>query len=188
MQKGEKLSGDLEELRHVWEGSDSPLAALRVAARKLDRIADQHPLLIEALAALDRAVIEAGEAEEKLIRASEALVHDPAALDAAETRLFELRALARKHRCDVDALPELMRSMRTRLDSIESGEAQLDALEAAARETRAAYVATAEAVQAFHQRWYRPENAVIVLVGDADHADPHPHPYPHPCLFPLSHS
>ena len=146
MQKGEKLSGDLEELRHVWEGSDSPLAALRVAARKLDRIADQHPLLIEALAALDRAVIEAGEAEEKLIRASEALVHDPAALDAAETRLFELRALARKHRCDVDALPELMRSMRTRLDSIESGEAQLDALEAAARETRAAYVATAEAV------------------------------------------
>ncbi|QZH75278.1 MAG: insulinase family protein [Erythrobacter sp.] len=28
--------------------------------------------------------------------------------------------------------------------------------------------ATAQAVQAFHQRWYRPENAVVVLVGDAD--------------------
>lgn len=28
--------------------------------------------------------------------------------------------------------------------------------------------ATARAVQTFHQRWYRPENAVIVLVGDAD--------------------
>ena len=28
--------------------------------------------------------------------------------------------------------------------------------------------ATAEAVQAFHQRWYRPENATVVLVGDAD--------------------
>ncbi|VVT12204.1 M16 family metallopeptidase [Erythrobacter sp. EC-HK427] len=28
--------------------------------------------------------------------------------------------------------------------------------------------ATAEAVQAFHTRWYRPENAVVVLVGDAD--------------------
>ena len=48
MQKGEKLSGDLEDLRHLWEGSDSPLAALRVAARKLDRIAEQHPLLAEA--------------------------------------------------------------------------------------------------------------------------------------------
>lgn len=144
MQKGEKLSGDLEELRHLWEGSDSPLANLRVAARKLDRIADQHPLLTEALEALDRAVIEAGEAEEKLEAAAMALVHDPQALDAAETRLFELRALARKHRCEVDALPELMREMRGRLDAIESGEAQLDALEAGAVEAREAYVKTAE--------------------------------------------
>ena len=28
--------------------------------------------------------------------------------------------------------------------------------------------ATAQAVQAFHRRWYRPENAVVVLAGDAD--------------------
>ena len=139
MQKGEKLSGDLEELRHLWEGSDSPLASLRVAARRLDRIAPEHPLLAEALAALDRAVIEAGEAEDKLEAAAEALVHDPAALEAAETRLFELRALARKHRCEVDELPELMRDMRSRLESIEGSEAQLDALEAAAKDAGARY-------------------------------------------------
>jgi len=139
MQKGEKLSGDLEELRHIWEGSDSPLAALRVAARRLDRIAEEHPLLAEALAALDRAVIEAGEAEERLQRAAEALDHDPAALDAAETRLFELRAIARKHRCEVDELPETMRRMRAALDAIEGGEAELDALEDAARRTRERY-------------------------------------------------
>ena len=93
MQKGEKLSGDLEELRHLWEGSESPLAALRVAARRLDRIAPEHPLLAEALASLDRAVIEAGEAEDRLASAAEALVHDPAALEAAETRLFEETAI-----------------------------------------------------------------------------------------------
>ena len=148
MQKGEKLSGDLEELRHLWEGSDSPLAALRVAARRLDRIAPEHALLAEALGALDRAVIEAGEAEEKLQAAAEALVHDPAALDAAETRLFELRALARKHRCEVDELPETMRAMRSRLDSIEGGEAELDALEAAAKDAGAGYRAAAEALHA----------------------------------------
>ncbi|MFT6474578.1 DNA repair protein RecN [Qipengyuania profunda] len=148
MQKGEKLSGDLEELRHLWEGSDSPLAALRVAARRLDRIAPEHPLLAEALGALDRAVIEAGEAEEKLQAAAEALVHDPAALDAAETRLFELRALARKHRCEVDELPETMRAMRSRLESIEGGEAELDALEAAAKEAGKGYRAAAEALHA----------------------------------------
>lgn len=144
MQKGEKLSGDLEALRHLWDGSDSPLASLRVAARKLDRIAEQHPLLTEALAALDRAVIEASEAEDKLRLAADALVHDPHELERAETRLFELRAAARKHRCEVDELPDLARTMRSRLDAIEGGEAQLDALEAAARELRSAYVAMAE--------------------------------------------
>ena len=148
MQKGERLSGDLEELRHLWEGSDSPLASLRVAARRLDRIAPEHPLLAEALAALDRAVIEAGEAEEKLQRAAEALDHDPAALEEAETRLFELRALARKHRCEVDELPEVMRTMRSQLDSIEGGEAELDALEAAAAEASNRYRAEAEALHA----------------------------------------
>ena len=148
MQKGERLSGDLEELRHVLEGSDSPLASLRVAARRLDRIAPEHPLLAEALAALDRAVIEAGEAEEKLQAAAEALDHDPQALDAAETRLFELRALARKHRCEVDELPEKIREFRTALDSIEGGEAELDALEAAVKETGARYRAKAEALHA----------------------------------------
>ena len=146
MQKGERLAGDLEELRHIWEGSESPLASLRVAARKLDRIGSEHPLLAEALAALDRAVIEAGEAEDKLQDAASALVHDPKALDEAETRLFELRALARKHRCDVDALPEIMRDMRSQLDSIEGGEAQLDALEAAASEAGKRYRAEAEAL------------------------------------------
>ena len=145
LQKGERLSGELEELRHVWEGSDSPLASLRVAARKLDRIAEEHPLLAEALAALDRAVIEAGEAEETLERAAEALVHDPAALEAAETRLFELRALARKHRCEVDELPALMEDMRRKLEAIEGGTAQLGALERAAKEARTAYVRAADA-------------------------------------------
>ncbi|MGB7420059.1 MAG: DNA repair protein RecN, partial [Erythrobacter sp.] len=144
MQKAERLSGELEELRHIWEGSDSPLASLRVAARRLDRIASEHPLLGEALAALDRAVIEAGEAEQKLDEAARALVHEPAALDAAETRLFDLRALARKHRCEVDELPDLMRDLRAQLDAIEGGEAELDALEAAAKEARIHYLALAE--------------------------------------------
>ena len=59
MQKGERLSGDLAELQHLWAGSDSALATLRGAARRLDRIAAEHPLLAEALEALDRAVIGA---------------------------------------------------------------------------------------------------------------------------------
>jgi len=148
MQKGERLSGDLEQLRQVWDGSDSALASLRTAARRLDRIAPEHPLLAEALAALDRAVIEAGEAEEKLEQAAEALQHDPAELDRIETRLFDLRALARKHDCTVDELPAKMRQLREQLDAIEAGDAEIGALEKAATEARKSYH---EAAHALHE-------------------------------------
>ena len=151
MQKGERLSGDLAELQHLWAGSDSALAALRGAARRLDRIAAEHPLLAEALDALDRAVIEAGEAEDKITRAVEALAHDPAALDRIETRLFDLRALARKHACQVDDLPAKMRAMREQLDAIEGGEAALAGLEAAARAAGEAYRALAAEVSALRR-------------------------------------
>ncbi|MES2700328.1 MAG: DNA repair protein RecN [Pseudomonadota bacterium] len=146
MQKGEKLAGDLEDLRTYWDGSNSALAQLRGAARKLDRIAEQHPMLADALASLDRAVIEAGEAEEHLRRAADAMLFDPADLDSAETRLFELRALARKHDCRVDDLPRLMREMREQLDAIEHGEADVAALEAEVATARQVYLARAEAL------------------------------------------
>ena len=144
MQKGERLSGDLAELQHLFAGSDSAMAGLRSAARRLDRIASEHPLLAEALEALDRAVIEAGEAEDRLERAAEALGHDPMALDRIETRLFDLRAVARKHACTVDELPARMAQMRTALDAIEGGEAEIGALERAAQEAGLDYQARAE--------------------------------------------
>jgi DNA repair protein RecN (Recombination protein N) len=148
MQKGEKLTGDLDELRRLWDGSEAPLAELRAAARRLDRIAGEHALLAEALAALDRAVIEAGEAEEKLAAAAAAMTFDPAELDRIETRLFELRALARKHRCEVDALPAKTRELRARLDEIEAGDAEIGALEREATQSGALYREKAAALHA----------------------------------------
>ncbi|HWU01886.1 MAG TPA: DNA repair protein RecN [Novosphingobium sp.] len=145
MQKGERLAGDLSDLQHLWAGSDSVLASMRAAARRLDRIAGEHPLLEEALAALDRAVIEAGEAEDKLNAAADALAFDPLALDRVETRLFELRAAARKHACAVEDLPERMREMRESLNAIEGGEAEVAALELAASARAGDYARLAEA-------------------------------------------
>ncbi|MCJ2177126.1 DNA repair protein RecN [Novosphingobium album (ex Hu et al. 2023)] len=146
MQKGEKLADDLSALQHVWTGSDSALANLRSAARRLDRIAGEHELLAEALAALDRAVIEASEAEDKLERAAEALAFDPSELDRIETRLFDLRAAARKHGCQVDDLPAKMHEMRAALDAIEGGTEHLAALEKAADKAALVYREQAEAL------------------------------------------
>ena len=146
MQKGEKLTDDLAALQHLWSGSDSALASLRGAARRLDRIAGEHALLAEALAALDRAVLEAGEAEDKLERAAEALSFDPGELDRIETRLFDLRAAARKHGCQVDDLPAKMEEMRSALDAIEGGTEHLSVLEKAADKAALTYRKQAEAL------------------------------------------
>jgi DNA repair protein RecN (Recombination protein N) len=105
-------------------------------------------MLAQGLAALDRAVIEAGEAEEWLEKAGEALSHDPLALDRIETRLFDLRAAARKHGCAVDDLPDKAMRMRGELDAIEGGEAEIAALASRAQEAGLDYRARAEVLSA----------------------------------------
>ncbi len=147
MMKGEKLTGDLEAIRAAFDGSNGGLASLRAAARRLDRIAEDHPLLTEALQALDRAVIEASEAEEKLNDAAHALTFDPQRLDDMETRLFDLRALARKHRVEGDALPQLLIDLETRLLAISDGGKSLGALEANVKAAQQTYVDIAEALR-----------------------------------------
>ncbi len=147
MMKGEKLTGALEELRALFAGSDGGLAALRTAARKLDRIAADHPLLAAALESLDRAVIEAGEAEERLDAAAAALEFDPERLDRIETRLFDARAFARKHQVEPDDLPAKLEEYRGQLNALTDGGKSLAALEKRADEARAAYIAAAEALR-----------------------------------------
>ena len=148
MQKGARLTEDMALLDELLNGSDGALARLRQAARRLDRIAPEHELLAQALAAFDRAVIEAGEAEDLLAQAGEALAVDPDRLDAIETRLFDLRALARKHQVAADDLAALAAQMQAQLARIDAGEAGLADLEAAVARTRAAYEAAAQALSA----------------------------------------
>jgi DNA repair protein RecN (Recombination protein N) len=139
MQRGEKLSGELVELLALVEGNEGALPKLRSAARALDRVTRDHPVLAEALAALDRAIIEGAAAEDLLRRAVDGLVFDPARLEADETRLFDLRALARKHRVAPDDLAALAEDLRTKLHAIEEGGAGLARLEAALTAAQAAY-------------------------------------------------
>ncbi|MCW0197018.1 DNA repair protein RecN [Sphingopyxis sp.] len=146
MQKGERIAGDLGTILEAFDGSAGGPALLRGAARRLDRLAGDHPLLAEALASLDRAIIDADEAETKLHEAARALEYDPDRLEAAETRLFELRAMARKHGVQPDELAELAGELAARLDAIEGGSAGLAKLEAAVAETAAAYTHAATAL------------------------------------------
>ena len=125
MQAGEKAAESLTGLDELLGGSEGALAQLRLAARRIERGAADHALLAEALASLDRAVIEASEAEDRIARAAEALAFDPARLEAIEARLFDIRGLARKHRVEPDELAALGEEMRGKLALIEAGEQML---------------------------------------------------------------
>jgi DNA repair protein RecN (Recombination protein N) len=148
MQTGERLSGELATIGEQLEGSDGALSLLRQAARRLDRMASEHELLAEALAAIDRAVIEASEAEDKLARAVDEMAFEPARLEEAETRLFEIRAAARKHRVAPDDLPALLEELSARLAAIQSGGGRIAALQSELSSAEACYDAAAEALSA----------------------------------------
>lgn len=146
MQRGEKITGDLQSIADLLDGSDGALTRLRQAARVLERIADDHPALNEALAAVDRAIVEATAAQENVDEAADALAFDPAALEADEARLFELRGIARKHRVQPDDLAMLAQELSDRLESVQSGGAGIAKRETAVRIARAAYEAAAAAL------------------------------------------
>ena len=144
MQRAEKVAEDLHAVDTFLEGSTGGLAQLRQAARVLERIAEVHPDLAEALAALDRAVIEGAVAEDRMKAARGALHVDPQAQDSDEERLFDLRGMARKHRVQPDDLAALADDLRGRLDRLQSGEEGLGALDAAVALTHSAYLTAAD--------------------------------------------
>jgi DNA repair protein RecN (Recombination protein N) len=146
MQRGEKIADELDDVVKHIEGADGSLSQLRQAARILDRISEGDANLTEALAAVDRAIIEATMAEESLREAARTLVFDPKALDADESRLFDLRALARKHRVQPDALAALTIELTEKLDVIEAGGAGLAKLEREVDARRTAYQEAATAL------------------------------------------
>jgi len=143
MQKGARLADDLgAAATAIAEGSER----LSQAARRLDRMGGEHPLLDEALAALDRALLEASDADQGLAAATAALEADPARLEATETRLFALRAMARKHRCEADQLPALQETLEARARALVAGEDGLAVLSAAVLAAARDYQQAADAL------------------------------------------
>ncbi len=148
MQRGEKIADELNQISDLIESSEGGLSKLRQAARILDRIAGDHPTLAEALVAVDGAINEGSVAEDRLRDAARALAYDPAALEADEVRLFELRGLARKHRVQPDDLAALAGELAERFDAIEAGSEGLALLEAALSAARDSYRKAATALSA----------------------------------------
>ncbi len=160
---GEAVTQALAEL----EQGRGTIASLGTAHRLIERNVDKAAGHLDApLAALDRALSEATEAQAQLEAARDALEFDPARLEKIEERLFGLRALARKHNVTVPELAALAEKMASQLAALDSGEASLKKLAAAAKAARAGYVTAAEAQAAARRKGAaRLDKAVAAELG-----------------------
>ena len=140
----EKVTDALGEVLAAVAGDSGALARLAAAERRLERSAALAPELIEpALAALGRAVVEAGEAEAVLEGALRDLGDAGRSLEAVEERLFAPRDPARQHNAPVDALPRLLEETLRLLAGIDAGAEGLSAAEQSAEAAVLAFRAAA---------------------------------------------
>ena len=151
--RAEAIAAALAELTPRDRRGAGPAASLRAASRSLQRLAPSgQPEATggnpadPALAALERAEEALAEAETLLTRLIADADVDPRLLEQSEERLFALRASARKHGVAVPDLPELLDTLAARLAALETGAAEITALEQAALNAKDRYVAAATAL------------------------------------------
>jgi DNA repair protein RecN (Recombination protein N) len=145
--RAEAITAALTELTPRDRRGPGPAAALRAAGRALQRlivpgINEVDNLAGPAMAALERAEEALAEAETLLTRLASDAEAEPRRLEQAEERLFALRAVARKHAVAVPELPALLGGLSARLSALESGAAEVVALEQAEATARAVYIET----------------------------------------------
>ncbi len=128
MQAAEKIRADVARALQSL-GVDGAEGMMLDANRWIEGVADQAEGALEApVAALQRALIELGEASAGVEAALEQMDFDPRDLETTEERLFALRAMARKHDVLADDLATLADTLRARLLALDAGEDQLKSL------------------------------------------------------------
>lgn len=148
MQAAEKMRSDVARALAAL-GSQGAEGAMADARRWLDGVVDRaEGGLDPALGALERAHLELGEALDGVERFTESLAFDPGELEQVEERLFALRALARKHEVQADALPGLAEDLRARLAALDGGAGALAELRRAGAAAQAEFDRVADALRA----------------------------------------
>jgi len=128
---------------------DGAEGRMRDAMRWLDGAADKAEGRLEpAIAALNRALIEVSEAQAGVETTLRALAFNPSDLEAAEERLFAIRAMARKHGVSPDDLGAFAAGLAARLAAFDGGVAGQARLQNAVTEAEMAYASAAASASA----------------------------------------
>ena len=145
IQKGESKKLDIEHKRlsnaslllqtteqalHALQESDkgSISQQLTYFTLELQQLGKADNKLNEIAGLLDNAMIQVNEASTELHQYIDSLELDPQRLSYLDERISSIHNLARKHKVDADALPELFEQLQKELDSIENADDHLEKL------------------------------------------------------------
>ena len=123
-------------------------AMLAESARLIDSLVEFDAALREVSEFLDNAGIQLNEATDALQRYASTLDADPGRRDWVEERLASLKSVARKHRVDLEALPDTLASMQQELQELLSADEEGRALEQAVLDAERDYRDIAEQLSA----------------------------------------
>ena len=152
MQAAERIRGDIARAHALLsEGAES---AMGEAQRWLEGVAGQEDEtgLDEPLAALSRAMIELGDAQDGVERVLGSLDFNPGELEDCEERLFAIRALARKHGVQADELGDYAETLRAKLAALDAGDQNLADQEAALKAAEDSYTQAAKQLGAVRRQ------------------------------------
>lgn len=151
MQQAERIRGDVARAHSLLsEGAETSLGE---AQRWLEGVEGAEETGFSApLSALNRAMVELGEAQDGVARMLEGLDFNPSDLEDCEARLFEIRALARKYAVLPDALASHADVLRGKLAALDAGDRDLADQQAALTRAEADYQIAADNLSAVRHK------------------------------------
>ncbi len=147
MQAGQRIGEDVSRAAQALGPGEGAEGRMGDALRWLEGVADRAGEALDpAIEALNRALVELGEAVQGVEDAIEALAFDPMELERTEERLFAIRGLARKHGVAPDDLGTFAADIAEKLAALDKGEGDIADLMAAEASAAAVYETASEAL------------------------------------------
>lgn len=117
----EKIIENFNIAYSCLQGKDIP-SMLQKAQTALNRVNNLTENRFNDIAELlNTALIDFDEAVNRIEQASQDINHNSNEIELVQERLFALKALARKHQCEVDELPTVLEKFQIKLASITKG-------------------------------------------------------------------
>ena len=129
------------------EDQQNILKSITQCQHRLSHLLSVYPEFNQSIELLNSVEVELGEVSHNMRAVINEVEVDPAELAKADARINELMSMARKYRLEVEELPEKLKSLKEELSQLEAA-TNLEALQAAVKETEAAYMVLAKELSA----------------------------------------